>query len=293
MMKRFIFVALIISVLLHVNCPVASSWGKLGHAAIGKVAQDHLNPDVRKTLDKYLDGLSLAAIASDADVYRGTWTADLGFIPSNIDDARPKWMKGFDFTTPSNIVPYSHMITVDKEFKSYPTDNLDGRFIDNIAYYVARLSQELKLNAEKMDPFERYKSIALIVHWLGDMHCPVHIVYLPDNVTKGKFKIDWKGQSVNYHTWWDNYIFSAYYNWSFSDMADLVDTADDKEIARIVKGDIYDYAQDSARACWPAVCQYKEGDVIDVNYPTDVRNLLFSQLRNAGYRLAKILNDIF
>ena len=112
------------------------------------------------------------------------------------------------------------------------------------------------------------------------------------HVTKGKFKIYWKGESVNYHGWWDKFIFDAYYDWSFSDMASLVDTANRKEINELTKGDVYDYAQDSARSCYRAACKYKEGDSIDRNYPTDVRDLLFSQLRNAGYRLAKILNDI-
>lgn len=292
-MKRIILATLIISAVLNLNCQSAAGWAKLGHATIGQIAQDHLNPRARKALDKYLDGKTLAAIASDADAYRGQWTRDLGFVPSNIDVARPLWMKGFDFSTPPNIVAYSHMITVDQDFKCYPTDNLDGEYIDNVAYYVTELARELKDNAEDMERFERYKAIALIVHFVGDMHCPVHIVYRPENVAKGKFKIDWKGESVNYHGWWDKFIFDAYYDWSFSDMALLVDTADKKEIAGIVKGDIYDYAQDSARACWPAASRYKEGDSIDRNYPVDVRDLLFSQLRNAGYRLATILNDIF
>ena len=291
-MRKTILISLLTVISLVINNYSLNAWGKLGHATIGHIAQEHLTPKARKALSNYLDGKSLAAIASDADTYRGMWTMDLGFIPTNIDNARPAWMRGFDFSTPHNIAPYSHMITVDKEFKSYPTDNLDGEYIDNVAYYVSRMSQELKENAKNIDPFERYKTIALIVHFVGDMHCPVHIVYRPDNVTKGKFKINWKGESVNYHGWWDKFIFDAYYDWSFSDMASLVDTANKKQIAEITKGDIYDYAQDSARSCWSAACKYKEGDTIDRNYPTDARDLLFSQLRNAGYRLAKILNDI-
>ena len=291
-MRKTILISLLTVISLVINNYSLNAWGKLGHATIGHIAQEHLTPKARKALSNYLDGKSLAAIASDADTYRGMWTMDLGFIPKNIDNARPAWMRGFDFSTPHNIAPYSHMITVDKEFKSYPTDNLDGEYIDNVAYYVSRMSQELRENAKNIDPFERYKTIALIVHFVGDMHCPVHIVYRPDNVTKGKFKINWKGESVNYHGWWDKFIFDAYYDWSFSDMASLVDTANKKQIAEITKGDIYDYAQDSARSCWSAACKYKEGDTIDRNYPTDARDLLFSQLRNAGYRLAKILNDI-
>ena len=291
-MRKTILISLLTVISLVINNYSLNAWGKLGHATIGHIAQEHLTPKARKAVSNYLDGKSLAAIASDADTYRGMWTMDLGFIPTNIDNARPPWMRGFDFSTPHNIAPYSHMITVDQEFNVYPTDNLNGEYIDNIAYYVTKLAQDLKENAEDMDPYERYKTIALIVHFVGDMHCPVHIVYRPDNVTKGKFKIDWKGESVNYHGWWDKFIFDAYYDWSFSDMASLVDTANKKQIAEITKGNIYDYAQDSARSCWSAACKYKEGDTIDRNYPTDARDLLFSQLRNAGYRLAKILNDI-
>ena len=291
-MRKTILISLLTVISLVINNYSLNAWGKLGHATVGHIAQEHLTPKARKALSNYLDGKSLAAIASDADTYRGMWTMDLGFIPTNIDNARPPWMRGFDFSTPHNIAPYSHMITVDQEFNVYPTDNLNGEYIDNIAYYVTRLAQDLKENAEDMDPYERYKTIALIVHFIGDMHCPVHIVYRPDNVTKGKFKIDWKGESVNYHGWWDKFIFDAYYDWSFSDMASLVDTANRKEINELTKGDVYDYAQDSARSCYSTACKYKEGDSIDRNYPTDVRDLLFSQLRNAGYRLAKILNDI-
>lgn len=292
-MRRTILFLLLTILFIGISSPSLHAWAKLGHATIAKIAEDHLSPRARKTLDKYLNGKPLATIASDADTYRGQWTMDLGFIPTNIEYARPASRRGFDFSTPPNIVAYSHMITVDKDFKCYPTDNLNGEFIDNIAYYVTRIAKELKENAEEMDPFERYKAIALIVHFIGDMHCPVHIAYRPDNMTGGKFFVDWKGKSVSYHGWWDKLIFDAYYDWSFSDMASLVDTASKKEIVRITEGNVYDYAEDSARCCWPAASKYKEGDTIDRNYPTDVRDLLFSQLRNAGYRLAEILNNIF
>ena len=72
-----------------------------------------------------------------------------------------------------------------------------------------------------MDPFERYKAIAIIVHLMGDMHCPMHIVYLPDNVVKGHYYIEWKNKKHDMHVMWDARIFTAYYDWSFIDMAYL------------------------------------------------------------------------
>ena len=144
-----------------------------------------------------------------------------------------------------------------------------------------------------MDPFERYKAIAIIVHLMGDMHCPMHIVYLPDNVNKGHYFVYWKGKQQKMHVIWDGRIFDDYYKWGFLDMAYLVDTASPEQIADITKGTVYDYASSSARDSWPVVSQYVEGDPLPKSYATDIRPVLFSQLRNGGYRLAAIFNEAF
>lgn len=292
-MKKSLSVAIVAASLLFMNCVESAAWGQIGHSTIAQVAQDHLTPKAKKALSKYLDGLSLAIIASDADVYRSYWTTDLGFVPTNPEAARVTWLKEFDFSTPLNIAPWTHSITVDMDFNCYPTENLNGEYINNAAYCIDKLAAELKANAANMDPFERYKAIAVIVHQMGDMHCPMHIVYYPDNVSKGHYFVTWKGRQHKMHVMWDGRIFDEYYKWSFLDMAYLVDTASPKEIAEITKGNVYDYASSSARDSWPVVSQYSDGDVLPKSYATDIRPVLFSQLRNGGYRLAAILNEIF
>ena len=294
-MKKILLITLAAASLLLINVTPSSAWGLIGHSTIAQVAQDHLTPKAAKALDEYLGGLKLATIASDADVYRGEWTVDLGFIPTNPDDARVSFVKNFDFTTPLNISPWTHSITVDlnNDFKCYPTDNLDGAYINNAAYYIDNLSRELKENAENMDPFERYKAIAIIVHLMGDMHCPMHIVYLPDNTVKGHYFVTLNGKQHDMHVVWDARICTAYYPWGFKDMAYLVDTATPKQIKEITEGTVYDYATCSARDSWPVVDAYKDGDVLPSSYATDIRPVLFSQLRNGGYRLAAIFNEIF
>ena len=121
----------------------------------------------------------------------------------------------------------------------------------------------------------------------------MHIVYLPDNPVKGHYFVEWKGKKQDMHVMWDARIFTAYYDWSFMDMAYLVDTASPKQIKEITEGDVYDFATRSARDSWPVVDQYKDGDVLPASYATDIRPVLFSQLRNGGYRLAAIFNEIF
>lgn len=283
---------LTVAAALLFNTFPSAGWGQIGHSTIAQVAQDHLTPKAQKALNKYLDGMPLAIIASDADIYRSQWTVDLGFVPTNPEAARVPWLTEFDFSTPLNIAPWTHSITVDMDFNCYPTENLDGAYINNAAYCVDILAEQLK-NAESMDPYERYKAIAIIVHLVGDMHCPMHIVYYPDNQVKGHYMVNWKGKQHDMHVMWDGRIFDAYYKWSFLDMAYLVDTATPKQIAQITRGTVYDYASSSARDSWPVVSQYKEGDTLPKSYATDIRPLLFSQLRNGGYRLAAIFNEIF
>ena len=292
-MKKVLFVTFAVVAAFILNNYPAFGWGQIGHSTIAEVAQKHLTPEAEKALNKYLDDLKLAIIASDADIYRSRWTVDLGFVPTNPEAARVPWLKEFDFSTPLNIAPWTHSITVDMDFNCYPTENLDGAYINNAAYCVDKLAKELKDNAENMDPYDRYKAIAVIVHLVGDMHCSMHIVYHPDNEVKGHFFVEWKGKKHDMHVIWDGTLWDAYYKWSFLDMAYLVDTATPEEIALITDGNIYDYASRSARDSWPAVSAYKEGDVLPRSYATDMRPLLFSQLRNGGYRLAAIFNEIF
>lgn len=287
-MKRILSVALAATV----ACQSLCAWSNLGHSAIAEVAQRHLTPRAAKAIDKYLDGMKLASVASDADKYRSQWVLDLGFVPTNPDDSRVKFLSDFDFSSPLNISPWSHSITVDRDMNPYPTDNLDGAYINNDCYYVKILSEKLRKSAEDMDPAERRKAICLLVHFLGDMHCPVHIVYLPDNTAKGHFDVTFKGKKMNYHSFWDDAIFKDF-PVSFLDMAYLVDTKSDKEIRQICKGDVYAWAKDSA-TCSAVIYEWvKPGDKIPGNFPYDHRALLYSQMRKAGYRLAALLNSIF
>jgi len=269
----------------------AYGWGKTGHSTIAMVAESHLSDAAKAALKEYV-GVPLAGIASDADTFRSVWTMDLGFVPSNPEDARVAWLKDFDFSTPLNISPWSHSITVNEKFVSYPTDNLKGKYINNIAYYVQMLSEELSKNAKSMDPYERYKAIALITHFIGDMHCPVHIVYLPTNTAKGHIDVKFKGKTLSLHKIWDSSVINEYSS-SFVDMATLVDTASEEEISQLVKGNVFDWAGECGRKCWDANVKYHDGDVLPGTFAADNRELLFSQLRNAGYRLAKVLNEIF
>ena len=291
-MKKVIFALVTTAVLLSAENSL-SAWGELGHEVIAQVAWNHLTPRARKTLMKYL-GMPLPMIASDADVFRGVWTMDLGFVPSNPADARLSWLEGFDFSTPENISPWSHCITVDENFKCYPTDRLGGAYIENNAYYADSLARQLKEKASTMDPQERYRAIALITHFLGDMHCPMHIVYREhDCPVKGKIDVTYRGETTTMHKMWDGGIFKDCYPTSNEEMAKLADTKGKGYIRKITKGDVYGWAGSAAKYCFPLHNEFKAGDTVPDSYPLDKEEYLLKELRDGGYRLAKVLDWIF
>ena len=51
-MKKIIFIAFA----LMLCGQAAFGWGRIGHATIAKIAEDHLTPKAKKLIDEYLDG---------------------------------------------------------------------------------------------------------------------------------------------------------------------------------------------------------------------------------------------
>ena len=134
--------------------------------------------------------------------------------------------------------------------------------------------------------------LALIVHAMGDMHSPVHIRYQNDK-TIGVYKVIYNGKKRDFHGLWDSGLVGAVNPWSYTDLARTLDISNEAEIAEIVKGNVYDWGEEVARISIP-LRKYKPNEEID---PAQFKHDNLEQgemlIRKAGYRLAKILNDIF
>ena len=136
--------------------------------------------------------------------------------------------------------------------------------------------------------------LSVVVHLLGDMHCPMHVLYVPQDPTGGKYKFIVNGKKINAHTYWDGGVFKMMQSeWTYYEFAEAADTASAEEIALIQQGDVYDWGKSSAQNCFSEHGLYPEGGEVEPGHPEADRELLYSQLRNAGYRLAKTLEYIF
>ncbi len=278
---------------MALSCPDSGAWSRVGHATIAQIAENHLKPKTLRKVEEYLLGESMAAVATDADTRRGEWAMDVGFVASNADYYRYSFMTDFDFNSPKNILPVSHAITIKEDGTPWQTDRDGDRYIECCPLYILRWAKELRENGDRMDPQERFRKLALIIHLIGDMHCPGHVFFDGRNDSAGRFEVEFRDKTLRYHYFWDYTVFEKNSIFSVSDGVLLADRASARERKEIVRGTIWDWAKDCGEKCLPVYQMVPENRVLPYSFAADVRHVFYSQLRNAGYRLAAFLEGIF
>lgn len=271
-MRKFLL-TLIAAVAL---CGTSLAWGTRGHATTVQIAEKHLTPKAKKLLDKYLHGKSIVDYASWADEYKRELTFELDFDPTNAP----------------RILRYPHTFSVNADCSVFNSDRKGNEWVKNCVYMADGFIKELIDNHAKMDDAVRLEKIAMLVHWLADMHCPVHIRYHDEWESRG-YAVMINDREVGYHRLWDGILFNWAHPSSQGDPVEAIDTCSPKEIAKIQEGNIYDWGKDAATAS-RVTRKYGSGAQIDKReFVEEFSELLDSQIRNGGYRLAKLFNDIF
>lgn len=257
-MKKTLF---LLSAALILCFDSAFGWGKMGHDAIAYIAECHLTPKAKKTIEKYI-GTSIVHYASWMDAYR--------FEPQYAHTSL--W----------------HTAWVDDNDEYDPTRKPDGNAIKGIED-----TMELLRDYKSLDDSTVVVSIKYLVHLVGDMHCPTHVKY-PD--VKG-FNIYVDGRKLNYHGVWDSYVLDCNVRWSGMEFQHILDRCTKREIKAITAGSVRDWFHDCAVYCRQIYVlaqpdqQFKSPDVwedfLNPALPIAERQILY-----AGYRLAHVLNEL-
>jgi hypothetical protein len=257
-------------------CGTSLAWDRRAHATVAKIAENHLTPKTKAALDKYLNGKSIVFYASYADDYKNNLLVDLGYKPSNAE----------------RKVTFPHTFEANDDCTVFRGTRKGDKFVKNCVVMADEYAKNLKANHRNMNDSLRVLSIAMLVHWIGDMHCPEHIRY-PEDQTTGKYIVKWGNVEVTYHSLWDGILFGARNPWSFTDCAYLLDTCSQEEAAKICKGTIYDWGKEVATISRP-IHSIREGAVINRGeYRNQYGPIAEDLVCKAGHRLAKILNEIF
>lgn len=252
------------------NSVSAFAWGSKGHDIVAAIAEQNLTPKAKKQISKLLDGKSI--------VYYSSWMDSI--------QNSPYWENGY------NKTKTWHYANVDEGFTYQTmTKNPDGDVVSGLEM----LTKEMTENYRNLTDSMRVDYLKMIVHMVGDLHCPMHAGRLSDRGGNGT-KVKWFGQNTSLHSVWDSKMIDSARKWNYSEWAEQLDRTDRKYRKEIMKGSYEEWFNDTVENAADLYDYVEElGDTPNLSYQFvyDFSPLLEEQLLNGGYRLAYVLNTIF
>ena len=210
-----------------------------------------------------------------------------------------KELKNIDRATMINVLEESFRNAIAKMFGSDKNYDVIGYKEDktrDAAYQVDRITKEmLKGKYKNMSDSLVAVNLKLLIHMVGDMHCPSHACYTKDFGYKGH-SIYIKGKKIGRHKFWDAGPQYMHPKWKADDYLKACDTYSPKQIKKISKGNVYKWSVDNAKRevvmfdFWE---RHEELTKMSKERRERINDLMYQQLAYAGYRLAATLNRLF
>jgi len=248
-------------------------WGAEGHSITADIAASLLTPKAAAGVDKYIPGKTMQSVASNADTYDhstdGKWSAPAHYVDLNRDQTA-----------------YNASINC----KTYCV-------VGSVLNYTERLQKNYSSIVYSDLATTEPNSIEFIVHYVGDIHQPLHVSWA-DDAGGNNVKVQFYGVSTNLHSVWDTSIISRY-NSDWSKLS--------AELKNTIKSDPTlqtKYTKDMHPESWANESfGYTRNDVYDgvsgsnPNLTDDYYNhnlpIIKQRLIAGGIRLAALLNSIF
>ncbi len=256
-MRKFVL-SIILSFAVILN---ALAWGQKGHDIIAYIAECHLTEQARAEVDRLLAGHSM--------VYWSNWA----------DSA--KYTDEYKYTAPWH---YRNVEEGDTP-SSTPTPK-EG----DVVWSVEEMAKRLGDSSLSMD--EQIFALKLLIHLVGDLHCPMHAGRNAD-YGGNKIPMVFFYESTNLHVIWDSKLIDRVHDWSYTEWAHQIDRLSPDQVAEVVSGTPSDWFADSYELVLQIYQDAKRSQEESYDYRDKYQLALETQLRNGGLRLAEILNKIY
>ena len=273
-MKKRIILAVIA---LLAFCTDGFCWC-FGHKVVAHIAKQHLTPATQQKLDYYLDG---------------------SIVEYSL------WMDRFRYEPSVLALNRSHMGVCNADMSCNPSKDSENGNIEACIVYMTDL---LKNHKQLCDSTVRTE-LKLLIHSVGDMHCPGHFYMfdMPAHKSGGKmvrgmkskygwFKFNYEGQEMTYHALWDVALERMYpeFELKLGLFTKKIDSGVTREMAEdMIQGGPLDWGKDRNIRCRQIYDWVKPGDSIDHSFFDEHGWLVDEMMLKAGYRLAHVLNQIF
>jgi hypothetical protein len=250
------------------------AWGPKGHAIIGDIAASHLTPVAKTNVQLLLGNDTLASIASWADQIRKDRDESYNWHFVDIPKDAPGFSEERDCFRPQD------------KHKDAQTDH-HNCVVDRIEMFQKTLADE---NASRT---ERIEALKWLVHFVGDLHQPLHAI---DEARGGNdIKLPVFGSpkcgdyDCNLHWAWDTLLLehTGYSEEKYVERLQLL--IEKAGLEKQAAGTPTDWANESHLEA-RQIMEQKPAIIEEPYYQANI-NLVDKKLALAGLRLAALLND--
>ncbi|MEB1608908.1 S1/P1 nuclease [Xanthomonas campestris pv. campestris] len=242
----------------------AVAWGPQGHRLVARIAETELSPQAQAQVAQLLKGEANPTLAGVA-----SWADELREHDPELGKRSGRW----------------HYVNLGEHDCTYapPRDCPDGNCV------IAALDRQTGLLADRSQPLEvRRQALKFVVHFVGDIHQPMHAGYAHD---KGgnEFQLQVAGKGSNLHALWDSGMLNDRHLGDDAYLQRLLALPATAATSSVLPPPAAAWAQASCKiAITPGV--YPDNHVLPDDYIATYRPLAETQLREAGDRLAAVLN---
>lgn len=245
----------------------AHAWGPIGHRVIAEIASMHLTPRAQQAIRGIIGQETLAMIANWPDFIKSDTTGIYNHTSS--------WHY-LDFPGHCTRAEYDRLLAAAKG--------------ENLYSQTMAMIKELK---DPSTPQTRKRfALSFLVHMVGDMHMPLH-VGRDEDMGGNKIQVNWFERPTNLHRVWDEHLVD-FQQYSYTEYAGLLNRVVTKEKKKTFQsGSVQDWMWESHVLSDKIYDRTKPGEKLSYRYNYIFVDDLNGQLTKGGFRLAKVLNELF
>jgi hypothetical protein len=241
------------------------AWGVLGHRIVGEIASSYLTPKAKAEIQKILGTESIAITSNWAD-----------FIKSD---------------STYNYLSSWHYINLDKGMsREQVLAYLKTDTVTDVYTRINFLVKELKNN--KLSPGKKRMYLRLLIHFVGDVHQPMHTSRKED-LGGNRVRVIWFNTPTNLHAVWDESLIN-FQQLSYTEYTAAINQSTLKQRQEWQKQPLSEWIAESYQISEQLYPEITEKDQ-RLSYDYNFRHIqtLNERLLKGGVRLAGLLNSIF
>ena len=241
------------------------AWGPDGHSIIAEIAERYLQPRTKAAIKELLGDQSLAEASNWADRLR--------------DNPNYDWSKPLHYI---NVPRSASAVNLSRDCEH------DACVVAAITKYAAVLRNR------KAPREERIEALKFLVHFVGDVHQPLHVAYADDR-GGNQIKVTWFGDADwNLHAVWDSALIQRDIKGdreaTVKRLADGVSSVDLRQWRSSMNPTVW--ANESLKLTQQLYRSLPTDNQLGEGYYAANIGTVEQRLSTAGVRLAMVLNDI-